>query len=43
MGRVLDYRDQPNRKICSLYPSLLDRFGIHLDSFEGSTQRLQEV
>ena len=42
-GRVLDYLDKPNRKMCSLYLSLLDKTGIHLDAFGDSRQRLAEV
>lgn len=42
-GRVLDYRDKPNRKMCSLYLSLLDKYGIHLKEFGDSNQRLAEV
>ena len=42
-GRVLDYRDKPNRKMCSLYLSLLDKYGIHLKEFGDSTKRLSEV
>ena len=42
-GRVLDYREKPNRKMCSLYLSLLDRFGIRLDEFGDSRERLAEV
>jgi hypothetical protein len=42
-GRVLDYLDKPNRKMCSLYLSLLDKAGIHLDSFGDSNERLGEV
>ena len=30
-GRVLDYLDKPNRKMCSLYLSMLDKCGIHLE------------
>src|SRR5689334_14672492 len=30
-GRVLDYLGKPNRKMCSLYLSMLDKCGIHLD------------
>ncbi|QDV39079.1 DUF1552 domain-containing protein [Tautonia plasticadhaerens] len=39
-GRVLDYRDAPNRKMCSLYLSMLDLFGIHLPGFGDSAERL---
>jgi hypothetical protein len=42
-GRVLDYLGKPNRKMCSLYLSLLDKAGIHLDSFGDSKERLAEV
>jgi len=42
-GRVLDYLDKPNRKMCSLYLSLMDKFGVHLDKFGDSTERLAEV
>ena len=42
-GRVLDYLDKPNRKMCSLYLSLLDKAGIHLDQFGDSNERLAEV
>lgn len=41
-GRVLDYRDRgdDNRKLCSLYLSLLDRMGVRLDAFGDATERL---
>jgi hypothetical protein len=42
-GRVLDYLGQPNRKMCSLYLSLMDKFGVSLDSFGDSTERLADV
>ncbi len=42
-GRVLNYHDKPNRKMCSLYLSMLDKCGIHLDKFGDSTERLAEV
>jgi len=42
-GRVLDYLDKPNRKMCSLYLSMLDKVGIRLDKFGDSTERLAEV
>jgi len=34
-GRVLDYTEKgdDNRKLCSLYLSLMDRMGVHLDRF----------
>lgn len=42
-GRVLDYLDKPNRKMCSLYLSLMDKCGVHLDAFGDSTERLAEI
>jgi hypothetical protein len=42
-GRVLDYLDKPNRKMCSLYLSMLDKCGIHLDTFGDSSERLTEI
>lgn len=42
-GRVLDYTDQANRKMCSLYLSMLDKCDIHLDEFGDSRERLAEV
>ncbi|MBL8813456.1 MAG: DUF1552 domain-containing protein [Planctomycetaceae bacterium] len=42
-GRVLDYLDKPNRKMCSLYLSLMDKFGIQKSEFGDSKERLSEV
>lgn len=42
-GRVLDYLDKPNRKMCSLYLSMLDKVGMNLKSFGDSDERLAEV
>ncbi len=42
-GRVLDYLDKPNRKMCSLYLSMLDKCGIRLKEFGDSTERLAEI
>lgn len=42
-GRTLDYLDKPNRKMCSLYLSLLDKFGLQQTSFGDSAERLSEV
>ncbi len=42
-GRVLDYLGKPNRKMCSLYLSLMDKVGLHLDEFGDSRERLAEV
>ena len=42
-GRVLDYLDKPNRKMCSLYLSLMDKYGMHLKEFGDSNERLGEI
>jgi hypothetical protein len=44
-GRVLNYlQDKPdNRKMCSLYLSLLDRFGVKVNEFGDSTTRLERL
>jgi Protein of unknown function (DUF1552) len=42
-GRVLDFRDKPNRKMCSLYLSMLDKCGIRLKQFGDSNERLADV
>ena len=42
-GRILDYLDKPNRKMCSLYLSVMDKMGVSLDRFGDSTERLAEV
>ena len=42
-GRVLNYLDKPERKMCSLYLSMMDKCGIHLAEFGDSKQRLAEV
>jgi hypothetical protein len=42
-GRVLDYLGKPNRKMCSLYLSLMEKAGVRLPSFGDSTQPLAEI
>jgi hypothetical protein len=42
-GRILDYLNKPNRKMCSLYLSLMDKAGMRLDSFGDSKERLAEI
>jgi hypothetical protein len=42
-GRVLNYLDKPNRKMCSLFLSLMDKVGIRLPSFGDSNERLAEI
>ena len=42
-GRVLDYIGKPNRKMCSLYLSLMDKFGVKLPEFGDSRERLEGI
>jgi hypothetical protein len=39
-GRVLDYLGKPNRKMCSLYLSLMEKTGVKLDAFGDSKESL---
>jgi Protein of unknown function (DUF1552) len=43
-GRVLDYLDcgADNRRACSLYLSLMDRMGVHLERFGDTDRRLPD-
>jgi hypothetical protein len=42
-GRILDYLGKPNRKMCSLYLSMLDKCDIRLMEFGDSSERLAEI
>ena len=42
-GQNLDYLDNPNRQMCRLYLSMMDKMGVHLDSFGDATEPLAEV
>ena len=42
-GRVLDYLDKPNRRMCSLFLNLMDWGGLKLDRFNDSTERLPAI
>ena len=42
-GRVLDYLDKPNRRMCSLFLSLMDWGGLKLDRFGDSSERLPAI
>jgi hypothetical protein len=42
-GRVLDYRDKPNRKMCSLFLSMMDKADVHLKQFGDSNEALSEI
>jgi hypothetical protein len=44
-GRSLSYLDQgeDKRKMCSLYLSLMDRFGVKVDKFGDADTRLEKI
>jgi hypothetical protein len=42
-GKVLDYRGQPNRQMCRLYLSIMDKMNLRLERFGDATERLAEV
>lgn len=42
-GRVLDYVESDNRKMSSLYLSIMDKLGLNLDEFGDSSQRLTDI
>ncbi len=42
-GRVLDYSGKSNRKMCSLYLSLMEKAGVRLKEFGDSKAQLAEI
>jgi hypothetical protein len=42
-GRILDYLGKPNRKMCSLYLSLMEKAGVRLKEFGDSKEPLAEI
>lgn len=42
-GRSLDYESAKERRMSSLYLTILDRMGVHLTEFGNSTEQLPEV
>ncbi|MDA0206704.1 MAG: DUF1552 domain-containing protein [Acidobacteria bacterium] len=44
-GRTLNYLGKPDeeRKMCSLYLSLMDRMGVSMDGFGDATTRLEDI
>jgi Protein of unknown function (DUF1552) len=42
-GQNLDYLEKPDRQMCRLYLSMMDKMGVQLDSFGDATQPLDEV
>ena len=42
-GRVLDYKGKPDRQMCRLYLSMMDKMDLHLPKFGDATQPLGEI
>lgn len=42
-GRVLDYRQQPERQMCRLYMSMMNKMGLDLTSFGDAKEPLAEI
>src|SRR6478672_27723 len=42
-GRVLDYKDKPNRQMCRLYLSIMDKMNVRITEFGDAKERLGEV
>ncbi len=42
-GRVLDYKEKPDRQMCRLYLSLMDKMNVRLPKFGDATTPLDEV
>lgn len=42
-GQNLDYLDKPDRQMCRLYLNMMDKMGVHLDTFGDAKKPLSEV
>src|SRR6266581_1392540 len=42
-GRVLDYKEKPDRQMCRLYLTMLDKMDVHLPTFGDAAKALEEV
>jgi hypothetical protein len=42
-GRVLDYMDKPERQMCRLYLSMMDKMEVRMPKFGDASQALEEV
>ena len=42
-GRVLDYKEKPDRQMCRLYLSMMDKMNVRLPKFGDATKALEEV
>ena len=42
-GRVLNYEGKPERQMCRLYLSMMDKMNVRLPKFGDATKALEEV
>ena len=42
-GRVVDYKDNPDRQLCRLFMSMMDKMNVHPKTFGDAREMLQEV
>ncbi len=42
-GRYLDYKDKPERQLCRLFLSLMDKMDLHPETFGDAKTMLEEV
>ncbi len=42
-GRVLDYKEKPDRQMCRLYLSMMDKMAVRMPKFGDASQPLDEV
>ena len=42
-GRILDYKEKPERQMCRLYLSMMDKMNVRLPKFGDATKALEEV
>ena len=42
-ARVLDYKEKPERQMCRLYLSMMDKMNVRLPKFGDATKCLDEV
>ena len=42
-GRILNYREKPERQMCRLYLSMMDKMNVRLPKFGDATKALEEV
>jgi hypothetical protein len=42
-GRAIDYSNEPNRQLCRLFLSMMNKMGVHADRFGDATEPLAEL